>query len=296
MSAGDQDQPDCSVSPSSASNTFVKEVEKTNENENTIDDQNSSNPTEYPHGIKLILLLLSIYLSTFLVALDRTIIATALPQITDHFHNFDDVGWYNGAFQLPTAAFQLFFGRMYTFYSPKWIFLTLIFVFEVGSAICGAAPNSIAFIWGRAIAGLGAGGIFNGAMILMIYAAPLKQRAFYMGLLGAVFGFASIAGPLVGGDFTTKVTWRWCFYINLPIGAAVLFFLFFVVEDTPAALAHLSIREKVARLDIYGTFIFVPCIVCLLLALQWGGQQYAWSDGRIIALLTLFGVLLIVSS
>ena len=85
---------------------------------------------------------------------------------------------------------------------------------------------------------------------------------------------------------------RWCFYINLPIGAAVLVFLVLVVEDTPAALAHLPVKEKIARLDIYGTIIFVPCIVCLLLALQWGGQQYNWSDGRIIALLTLFGVLL----
>lgn len=87
---------------------------------------------------------------------------------------------------------------------------------------------------------------------------------------------------------------RWCFYINLPIGAAVIAFLIIVVEDTPAALHHLSVKEKIARLDIYGTVVFVPCMVCLLLALQWGGQQYPWSDGRIIALLTLFSVLLVV--
>ena len=85
---------------------------------------------------------------------------------------------------------------------------------------------------------------------------------------------------------------RWCFYINLPIGAVVLVFFFVVVEDTPAALAYLSAKEKLSRLDIYGTVVFVPCMVCLLLALQWGGQWYAWSDGRIIALLTLFPVLL----
>ena len=93
MSAGDEDQPDRSVAASSASDAPVEEVEKTNDTENIVDDQDGSNPTEYPHGLKLILVLLSIYLSVFLVALDRTIIATALPQITDHFNSFDDVGW-----------------------------------------------------------------------------------------------------------------------------------------------------------------------------------------------------------
>lgn len=107
------------------------------------------------------------------------------------------------------TALQLFFGRLYTFYSPKWIFLSLVFVFEIGSAVCGSAPNSIALIWGRAIAGVGAGGLFNGAMIMLMYAAPLEKRALYMGLFGAVFGVASVAGPLLGGVFTSKVTWRY---------------------------------------------------------------------------------------
>ncbi|KAL2407944.1 MFS-type transporter VdtG [Exophiala dermatitidis] len=253
----------------------------------------TSQPDKYPKGIKLVLVLLSIYLAIFLVALDRTIIATALPKITDHFQSFGDTGWYNAAFLLPTTALQLFFGRMYTFYSPKWIFLTLVFVFEIGSAVCGAAPSSLAFILGRAISGIGAGGIFNGSMIIMMYAAPLEKRAFYMGLLGAVFGVASVAGPLLGGAFTTGVTWRWCFYINLPIGACVLVFLFLVVEETEPARGGLTLKEKLNHLDIPGTLVFVPCMVCLLLALQWGGQDYAWSSGRVIALLVVFGVLLI---
>ncbi|KAJ9634959.1 uncharacterized protein PV06_08666 [Exophiala oligosperma] len=248
----------------------------------------------YPQGLKLVSVLLSIYLSVFLVALDRTIIATALPRITDEFNSFGDIGWYNAGFLLPTTALQLFFGRLYTFYSPKWIFMSLVGVFEIGSAVCGAAPNSIGFIWGRAVAGLGAGGLFNGAMILMMYAAPLEKRPTYMGLLGAVFGVASVAGPLLGGVFTTSVTWRWCFYINLPIGALVLVFLFFAIDNTKPALGDLPFKEKLQRVDIPGTLIFIPCMVCLLLALQWGGQQYAWSDGRIIALFVLFGVLLMV--
>ncbi|EXJ94265.1 hypothetical protein A1O1_02658 [Capronia coronata CBS 617.96] len=257
-------------------------------------DQVTSHSESYPEGLKLVLLLASIYLSIFLVALDRTIIATALPKITDHFQSFGDTGWYNAAFLLPATGLQLFFGRLYTFYSPKWIFISLVFVFEVGSAVCGAAPSSVGFIWGRAVAGLGAGGLINGAMILMMYAAPLQRRSLLMGVLGAVFGIASVAGPLLGGVFTTKVTWRWCFYVNLPIGAVVLVFLILVVEETTPALGSLPVKEKITRVDIPGTLVFVPCIVCLLLALQWGGQTYAWSDGRIIALWVLFGVLLIV--
>ncbi|ETI21659.1 hypothetical protein G647_08006 [Cladophialophora carrionii CBS 160.54] len=270
------------------------EHDRSNADEGSALEKTTSKIENYPTGLKLAVVLLSIYLSVFLVALDRTIIATALPQITDKFQSFGDVGWYNAAFLLPTTALQLFFGRLYTFYSPKWIFIGEVFIFEIGSAICGAAPNSVAFIWGRAVAGLGAGGLFNGSMILMMYVAPLQKRPLYMGLLGAVFGVASVAGPLLGGVFTTKVTWRWCFYINLPIGAIVLAFLYFAVADVPPALGELPFREKLSRIDIPGTLVFIPCIVCLLLALQWGGQQYAWSNGRVIALFVLFGVLLVV--
>jgi MFS family permease len=218
----------------------------------------------------------------------------------------------SSAYMLMTCAFQLFIGRVYTFYSAKIVFLCCIFLFEIGSAICGAAPNSPVFIVGRAIAGLGAAGIFGGAIVLTMFIVPLHKRPVFVSLNGAIFGFSSVIGPsmpsvplktplkhsanlssVLGGALTTNVTWRWCFYINLPIGGFTIVALLFILKTPPPKNANLTFKERVAQLDIIGTSIFVPCIVCLLLALQWGGSTYPWNDGRIIALLVLFGILLI---
>lgn len=100
--------------------------------------------------------------------------------------------------------------------------MAAIGIFEIGSLLCGAAPNSIALIIGRAVAGLGSAGIFSGALIIIAYSVPLQKRPMYSGLIGGMYGIASVAGPLLGGLFTDKATWRWCFYINLPIGAITM--------------------------------------------------------------------------
>ncbi|KAH1426812.1 hypothetical protein KXV70_003604 [Aspergillus fumigatus] len=241
----------------------------------------------YPTGLKLALLMTSIFIGMFLVSLDRLIISPAIPQITDEFHSAGDIGWYGTAYLLTNCAFQLLFGKVYTVFSIKATFMTSIVLFEVGSALCGAAPNSIGFILGRAIAGLGSGGIFAGALTVIVYALPLHKRPKYQGAFGAVFGVASVAGPLVGGAFTTNVTWRWCFYINLPLGAVVIAttLLFFEIPDHQNAPKPL--KGKLRQLNGLGVLTIMPGVVCLCLALQWGGSQYAWGEGRIIALLVL---------
>jgi MFS family permease len=132
----------------------------------------------------------------FLRIQDNTIIATAIPRITDQFHALNDVGWYGAAYLLTTCSVQLIFGKLYTFYSLKWTYLTALFIFELGSFVCGITPNSIGLILGRAVAGLGAAGIFSGAMLIVGRTVPLRQRPTYMGLIGGMYGIASVAGPL----------------------------------------------------------------------------------------------------
>ncbi|KAH8889680.1 MFS general substrate transporter [Thozetella sp. PMI_491] len=243
-----------------------------------------------PKSLKFWLTLLCNFLALFLVALDRTIIATAVPQITDDFHSLGDIGWYGSAYMLTTSCSQLLYGRIYKFYDTKWVFLISVVIFEVGSAICGVAPNSVIFIVGRAIAGLASAGIFSGTMLIMIPMVPLHRRPMFQGMFGMVFGLASVMGPLIGGGFTSGATWRWCFYINLPIGAVSLIFMIFFWHPPRQKYVPAPFWTHVKRLDPLGMLFFLPSLVSLLLALQWGGSTYKWKNWRIVMLFGIFGM------
>ncbi|KFX96550.1 hypothetical protein V490_03303 [Pseudogymnoascus sp. VKM F-3557] len=250
---------------------------------------------EYPSLHKRILIMTALLLSIFLVTLDQNIISTAIPRITDEFHSLDDIGWYGSAYLLTTCSFQLLMGRIYKFYPAKPVFLVGIILFEIGSAICGAAPNSNVFIVGRAIAGTGTSGMFSGLMVIMFYTLPLQHRPIFQGFFGAIFALGSVIGPLVGGTFTDKVTWRWCFYLNLPIGAVTILVVVLILHLPNQKLDEQGAGwfERLKQLDPIGNLIFFPAVVCLIIALQWGGSQYSWKDARIIVLLVLCGVLCI---
>ncbi|OQE39277.1 hypothetical protein PENCOP_c007G02408 [Penicillium coprophilum] len=253
----------------------------------------SSNPPQNQSTLRVVCLIVSAFVAMFLVALDRTIISTAIPKITDEFDSFDDVGWYGSAYLLTCCAFQLLFGKLYKLFPVRPVFLASILVFEVASAICGAAPNSVAFIIGRGICGVGAAGILAGTIMCIIHSVPLQKRPQIQGLFGALFGIASIVGPLIGGAFASNSTWRWCFYVNLPIGGAAMVFIAFCLKVPKPHTAKATWGEKLIQLDFFGTISLVSGVICLVLALQWGGQRYAWSSGRVVACLVLMGVLLL---
>ena len=165
---------------------------------------------DYPAAFRLAMIIVALALAIFLVAIDMTIVATAIPRITDQFHSLDQVGWYGSAFFLTLASFQSTWGKAYKYFPLKTSFLISILIFEIGSLVCGVAKNSTTLIVGRAIAGAGGAGIASGAYTIIAFSAPPQQRPAFTGILGASYGIASVIGPLLGGVFTDRLTWRWC--------------------------------------------------------------------------------------
>lgn len=182
------------------------------------------------------------------------------------------------------------FGRVYKYYSAKWLLIALVAIFEIGSIVCATAPSSHALIVGRVITGIGGAGTTSGALLLITFLVPLQARPKWTGGIGAVFGLASILGPVVGG-YLTSVTWRWCFWLNVPIGAVSLVLLTFLCPDrAPPSKRGATWKERILQLDPLGFALLAPSVVCLLFALQLGGVKLAWNSGAIIALFVVFAV------
>ncbi|GKT86199.1 major facilitator superfamily transporter [Colletotrichum tofieldiae] len=269
--------------------------EKPGETTTKHDHASEDDDVVYPSGLKLVLIIASLCLAVFLVALDQTIIAPALGAITSEYGSVKDIGWYGASYLLTTTALQPMYGTIYKLFSIKYAYLVAIAIFEIGSLICALAPNSTAFIVGRAIAGIGTAGLFSGSIVILSYTMPLDKRPLAFGLIGGMWGVASVAGPLLGGVFTEKATWRWCFYINLPIGGIAMVFIFFLltISKQNNALGE-TLVQRILQLDLIGTAVFLPAIVCLILALQWGGTEYAWNSATVIGLFVGFALMIVI--
>ncbi|KAI1387496.1 MFS general substrate transporter [Hypoxylon trugodes] len=251
--------------------------------------------TEYPSGLKLWLIILSLCMAVFLVALDQTIIAPALGAITGEYGSVKDIGWYGSSYLLTSTALQPLYGKVYRIFDIKYSFLCAVAIFELGSLVSAMAPSSTVFIIGRAVAGMGSAGLFSGSIVILSYTLPLRRRPMMFGMFGCMWGIASVAGPGLGGVFTDHLTWRWCFYINLPIGGISMLVIFFYLNiarvNNPDNQSFLT---RVLELDLIGAAVLIPAIVILLLALQWGGAQYPWSDRRVIGLFAGSGAMFLI--
>ncbi|PMD41915.1 efflux pump [Hyaloscypha variabilis F] len=243
---------------------------------------------EYVTGVKLWLATAAVTLVCFLMMLDMSIIVTAIPRITTDFHSLGDVGWYGSAYLLSNCALQPSTGKIYSNFGSKNTFIAFLGLFEIGSTICGAARSSNMLIVGRAVAGLGASGLTNGALTIIGAIAPMHKRPALMGIMMAIGQLGIVGGPLLGGALTEYVTWRWCFYINLPIGgaSALLLFLIHIPDRLDMSKAEKNTaRELLSKLDIGGFCLFAPCAIMFLMALEWGGTKYAWNSAKVIGLL-----------
>ncbi|KAI3395209.1 hypothetical protein diail_1635 [Diaporthe ilicicola] len=294
MQAKDQHSKTVAAGHSSTPSSTDKVEAGPQQEEEEQQQQHDDTEIVYPKGPTRILILASLCLSVFLVALDQTIIAPALGAITAEFESVKDIGWYGSSYLLTTTALQPLYGKLYNSFSVKPVYLLAVFVFEVGSLVCAVAPSSTAFIVGRAVAGMGTAGLFSGSVVILAYTLPLRQRPLAFGLIGGMWGIASVAGPLLGGSFTDHVSWRWCFYVNLPIGGAAMVAIFFLLHIKGQKKRDGAFLVKMKQLDLLGTAILIPAVICLLLGLQWGGTEYSWSNSRIIGLFVGFGLMIII--
>ncbi|KAF7554240.1 hypothetical protein G7Z17_g3052 [Cylindrodendrum hubeiense] len=253
---------------------------QTEAEKSTRSDDDEEYKHEYPEGLRLTLILTAVILAYFLVYLDLAIMSTATPSITTAFDSIVDIGWYGGAYQLASAAFQPLSGKIYTYFSIKAIF-------EIGSAVCGAAQSSVMFIVGRAIAGLGSSGITTGSLTTIAAALPTRKQPLFMGVTMGISQVGLACGPIIGGAFSADVSWRWCFYINLPLGAIVGACVLF--QNIPEPKRKPPMRQvlgtAVRSLDLIGFVLICPAAIMFFLGLQFGGNQHPWDSSVVIGLL-----------
>ncbi len=230
---------------------------------------------ERNHG-EIMVIMTALMMAMLLAALDQTIVSTALPKIASDLHGLSKYSWVATAYLLTSAVSTPLYGKVSDMYGRKKIFQGAIIIFLIGSALCGLSQNMTQLIFFRGLQGIGAGGLMTLVLAVVGDVVPPRQRGRYQGYFGGVFAVASVIGPLLGGLFTDHLSWRWVFYVNLPLGILALAAI--------ASRLHLPVKRTPHRVDYAGAGLLAISVVSLLLATVWGGVDYPWGSTQIIGL------------
>ncbi|OTA52035.1 MFS general substrate transporter [Hypoxylon sp. EC38] len=268
---------------------------------------NKANPPQMT-GCSFYVMVASVTLAVLLMAFNATAVGTvrshpllsdacAIPAITSEFDTVNDVGWYSSAYLIANCVMVPFVGKLYSTFRLKSVLITFVLIFELGSLIAALSTSSNMLIIARTISGIGGSGILNGGSTIIAAAVPIASRSLLNGVILGCFGVGQAVGPLIGGALTQGLTWRWCFYINLPVGGLVIFLFMFVVRLPLSRLCEkrMSLLERVLEIDFIGFLAFAVGSLMFLIGLQWGGTVYPWNSPTVIGLMcggvATFGIL-----
>ena len=234
---------------------------------------------------QILVIMSGLMMGMFLAALDQTIVSTALPTIVGDFHRSNLLSWVITAYLLASTASTPLWGKAGDLYGRKRVFQLAIVVFLLASVLCGASQNMFELIAFRGLQGIGGGGLLSLAFAIIGDVIPPRERGRYQGYFGAVFGVASVVGPLLGGFAVDNLTWRFIFYINLPLGIAAL--------AVTNRVLRLPVRKREVLIDWWGAILLVAGVSCILLATQLGGTSYPWGSWQVIGLFALGALVLV---
>lgn len=224
-------------------------------------------------------ILVAVMSGMFLAALDQTIVGTALPKIISDLNGLNEIGWVVSAYLLAAAVATPITAKLSDIYGRKVMFFVNVVIFLIGSLVCGLSDSMTMLIVGRAIQGVGGGGLLAGAFTIIGDIFPPRERGKWIGLLGATFGIASVIGPTLGGWLTDNLSWHWVFLVNLPVGLAAM-------AIAAHALPNIK-RDFAGKIDWLGAVGVAATVIPFLLALVWGGVDYAWTSPQILGLFAM---------